>query len=101
MLNLLSKAIDRGSYNVNVNCEFWGGSLDITTDIDNIRYDGKTIFVENALMDEAGFDFEIELDDTVKATETEFDDGFEIEISHKGITGLVNNQNIYITVMEG
>ena len=45
MLNLLSNAIDRGSYNVNVNCEFWGGSLDITTDIDNIRYYGKTIFV--------------------------------------------------------
>jgi len=101
MLNLLSKAIDRGSYNVNINFAFFGGYADITTDIDNIRYDGNSIFVENALMDETSFDFEIKLDDTVKATETEFDDGFEIEISYKGITGLVNNQNIYITVMEG
>ena len=100
MLHFLSRAIENGHYNVSIDFEFFGGSMNITTEIDNVRYDGNSIFIENGLADETEFDFEIKLDSTVKVDEKEFEDGFHILISYKGITGLVKNQHIYITVTE-
>lgn len=100
MFNNLKKAIDRGAYNVIIDFDFFGGSLSITTDIDNVRCDDECIYVENALLDETEIDFEIKVDSTVKVTEKEFEDGFQVELNYKGITGIARGEKIYITVVE-